>query len=43
MKKKNLLFALAIVLLMSSCTRYVIEGSSRTSCGTWYPKKFKAK
>jgi len=39
---KQVLTGLIVILMLSSCTRYVVEhGGSAAGCGVWYEKKFK--
>jgi hypothetical protein len=38
-----LLVIIGVVVMLSSCSRYTIEGSSKSSCGVWHPRKFKVK
>ena len=28
------------IAMLTSCNRYVVEGTNGGGCGVWYPKKF---
>lgn len=36
--KKNILFAIMIIIFLSSCSRYTNGGGG--GCGVWFPKKY---
>lgn len=39
---KQTLIGLIVIIMLSSCTRYVVHtGGSAAGCGAWHPKKFK--
>lgn len=40
--KKNILFALIVIIFLSSCTRYISTGVGG-KCGAWMPKKYSGK
>lgn len=40
MKKLSVL-ALIVIIFLSSCTRYTVEGAGSGGCGVWMPKKYK--
>ncbi len=37
---KQLLLGLIIILMFSSCTRYVVTPGGEGGCGAWHEKKF---
>lgn len=43
LKRVGLLLAIIIgvIVMLSSCSKYTIENKSNSSCGVWFPKKFK--
>lgn len=41
--KKNILFALIVIIFLSSCTRYISTGGGVGRCGAWMPKKYSGK